>query len=73
MGPDRVTVVALDKHDHDFALRAFERLTGLRAGTLVSTPDVTNRSLTMPEVESIRAFNVRSATRASSGPSTARS
>ncbi len=58
VGPDRVTVVALDEHDHDFALRAFERLTGLRAGTLVSTPDVTNRSLTMPEVESIRAFNV---------------
>jgi hypothetical protein len=58
VGPDRVTVVALDEHDHDFALRAFERLTGLRDGTLASTPDVTNRSLTMPEVESVRAFNV---------------
>jgi hypothetical protein len=58
VGPDRVTVVALHEHDHDFVLRAFERLTGLRDGTLVSTPDVTNRSLTMPEVESVRAFNV---------------
>ena len=58
VGPDRVTVVALDEHDHDFALRAFERLTGLRDGTLASTPDVTNRSLTMPEVESVRAFNL---------------
>ena len=58
VGPDRVTVVALDERDHDFVLRSFEQLTGLRDGTLVSTRDVTNRSLTMPEVESVRAFNV---------------
>ena len=31
-GRDRITVVALDERDHDFVLRAFERLTGLRVG-----------------------------------------
>jgi hypothetical protein len=58
VGADRMTVVALDDADHDFVLRAFERLTGLTTGTLVSTPDVANRSLTMPEAEAVRAFNI---------------
>ena len=40
VGPGRVTVVALDERDHDFVLRAFERLTGLLDGTLVAPPDV---------------------------------
>ena len=58
VGYDRMTVVALDENDHDFVLRAFERLTGLSEGTLQATPDATNRSLTMPETEAVRAFNV---------------
>ena len=58
VGRDRVTVVALDDNDHDFVLRAFERLTGLAAGTLIPVPDTANRSLTMPEAEAVRAFNI---------------
>jgi len=58
VGPDRLTVVALDDRDHDMVLRVFERLTGLRDGTLVTEPDLANRSLTVPEVETLRAFNV---------------
>ena len=58
VGPDRVTVVALDDGDRDMVLRVFERLTGLETGTLVSTPDLANRSMTVPEIETIRAFNI---------------
>ena len=58
VGPENVTVVALDEHDHGMVLRTFERLVGLREGTLVAEPDLANRSLTLPEVEAIRAFNV---------------
>ena len=55
---DRITVVALDEGDHDFVLRAFEGLTGLTSGTLLSPPDAANRSLTMAETEAVRAFNI---------------
>ncbi|HET7182773.1 MAG TPA: hypothetical protein VFI15_11120, partial [Candidatus Limnocylindrales bacterium] len=58
VGPDRVTVIALDDRDRDMVLRVFERLTGLRAGTLVAEPDLANRSMTVPEIETIRAFNL---------------
>ena len=58
VGYENMTVVALDEGDHDFVLRAFERLTGLSAGTLVAPPEAANRSLTMPETEAVRAFNV---------------
>jgi hypothetical protein len=58
VGADRLTVVALDDSDRDMVLRAFELLTGLRAGTLQADPTVQNRSLTLPEIETIRAFNV---------------
>ena len=58
VGADRLTVVALGDSDRDTVLRAFERLTGLRAGTLQADPTVQNRSLTLPEIETIRAFNV---------------
>ena len=50
--------MALDEGDHDFVLRAFEGLTGLTSGTLVSPPDAANRSLTMAETEAVRAFNI---------------
>jgi len=57
VGPERVTVIALDDRDHGMILRAFERLTGLREGTLVAPPELTNRSMTLPEIEAVRAFN----------------
>ena len=59
VGPDRVTVVVVDDRSHDVVLRAFERLLGLREGTLVGVRDLANRSLTLPEAEAVRAFNVR--------------
>ncbi|HUQ44965.1 MAG TPA: hypothetical protein VM451_11245 [Candidatus Limnocylindria bacterium] len=59
VGPDRVTIVALDDADRDMVLRVFERLTGVREGTLVSEPDLANRSMTVAEIEVIRAFNVQ--------------
>jgi hypothetical protein len=58
VGPDRVTAVALDDRDHDMVLRVFERLTGLRTGTLQPDPTLSNRSMTLPEIEVLRAFNV---------------
>lgn len=57
VGPERMTVIALDDRDRDMVLRVFEGLTGLRAGTLVAPPELANRSMTLPEIEAIRAFN----------------
>jgi hypothetical protein len=57
VGPQNVTVVALDDRDQPMVLRVFERLLGLRDGTLAVEPDLTNRSMTLPEVEVVRAFN----------------
>ncbi len=57
-GADRLTVVVADDADHGFLLRAFERLTGLAAGTLAPDPELANRSLTLPEIEAIRALYV---------------
>jgi hypothetical protein len=54
-----VTAIVADHRDRESTLRAFERLNGLRTGTLVPDTDRSNRSLTWPEVESIRALNVR--------------
>jgi hypothetical protein len=39
-------------------LRVFEQLLGLRVGTLIAQDDLRNRSLTMAEIEVIRAFNI---------------
>ena len=57
VGTDRITAIALDEGDPDMLLRVFERLTGLRTGTLQATESITNRSMTLPEIELIRAFN----------------
>jgi hypothetical protein len=57
-GRERITVVVVDERDHAFLMRAFEQLVGVREGTLVAVPDLSNRSLTLPEVEALRAFNV---------------
>jgi hypothetical protein len=53
-----LTVVALDDSDRDMVLRAFEQLTGLAAGTLEADPTIQNRSMTLPEIETIRQFNI---------------
>jgi hypothetical protein len=58
VGPDHLTVVALDDSDRDMVLRAFEQLTGLKTGTLEADPTIQNRSMTLPEIETIRAFNI---------------
>jgi hypothetical protein len=57
VGPDHVTAVVVDDADHGFLFRVFESLLGLRPGTLQPVPDLSNRSLTLPESEAIRAFN----------------
>jgi hypothetical protein len=58
VGPARVHVIVGDDRDHDRMLRVFEELVGLETGTLVPEPDLGNRSLTLAEIETIRAFNV---------------
>jgi hypothetical protein len=58
VGRERVIGVVVDDEDHDVLMRSFEGLLGVRAGTLVDVPDQTNRSLTWPEAEAVRAFNV---------------
>jgi hypothetical protein len=57
VGPANVTVIARAEPDPERVLRSFERLTGLREGTLVAGRELVNRSLTLPEVEAVRAFN----------------
>ncbi len=59
VGPQNVTVIALDERDHDMVLRVFEQLLGLRTGTLVADGDRTNRSMTWAEIEIVRAFNAQ--------------
>jgi hypothetical protein len=61
VGAERVTAVVVDDRDHDAALRAFERLLGLRAGTLVRDARTYNRSLTRAEIELVRAIQVAAA------------
>lgn len=58
VGPDHLTVVALNEGDRDMVLRAFEQITGLQTGTLEADPTIQNRSMTVPEIETIRAFNI---------------
>ena len=57
VGPDKVTAVVVDDRDHAHVLRMFEALLGLRVGTLELQQDLANRSLTLAEVEALRAFN----------------
>ncbi len=58
VGADRITAIVVDDGDHRVALSAFEALTGLRRQTLVAVPQAANRSLTLPEAEVLRAFNI---------------
>ncbi len=57
VGPERVTVVVVDDRDHESSLRTFERLLGLKAGTLKPAEGIYNRSLTRTEVELVRAMH----------------
>lgn len=57
-GIDRLTVVVADDRDRSALLRAFERLTGLRTGTLVAPDDRQNRSLTAAEIDLVRDIHV---------------
>ena len=58
VGADRVTVVAVDERDRGRLYRTFEDLLGLGVGALPEIRDRANRSLTLPEAEAVRAFNV---------------
>ncbi len=58
LGPERVTAVVVNERDHLVLMHVFERLLGLREGTLVPQRDLTNRSLTLPEAEAVRALNL---------------
>ncbi|MBW9206936.1 hypothetical protein KV097_13385 [Mumia sp. zg.B17] len=57
VGADNVTVVVLDPRDHELVLRVFEELVGLPAGLLELQEDLSNRSLTLGEIEVVRDFN----------------
>jgi hypothetical protein len=57
LGRDRVTAIVVDERDHGMLLRTFESLLGLREGTIAADHDLSNRSMTVPEVEAVRAFN----------------
>ncbi|WP_370618024.1 hypothetical protein [Mumia sp. Pv 4-285] len=57
VGPDRVTVVVVDETDRSSLLRVFEAMVGLPDGVLEPEQDRLNRSMTMPEVELVRALN----------------
>jgi hypothetical protein len=58
LGAERMTAVVVDERDHAMLLRVFEGFLGLREGTLVAERDLSNRSMTLAEVEAVRAFNV---------------
>ena len=58
LGPDRVLVVPIDGRDFDAVPAVFEKLLGLTRGTLVGRKVRPNRSLTWPEAEVMRRFNV---------------
>lgn len=56
-GPDRVTVIVVDENDHESLLTRFEEILGMRHGTLVPQKLSSNRSLSVEEIEAVRAFN----------------
>lgn len=57
VGTERMLAVVVDESDHAMVLRTFERLLAIRPDTLRLHEDLSNRSLTVPEVETLRAFN----------------
>jgi hypothetical protein len=59
VGPERVTVLALREHDRGGVFRDLEGLLGLAEGVLEEHEGLGNRSLTWPEAEAVREFNIR--------------
>ena len=57
VGRDNLTVVVLDESDPKMLLRTFEQMLGLPEETLVPHDESANRSLTLGEIEMLRAFN----------------
>ena len=59
VGPERVTVVVVDRGDPSFLFRTAEALLGVRAGTLEPVEDQANRSLSAEELEVILRMNAQ--------------
>ncbi len=57
VGADRVTAIVVDDRDQSSLPIAFEGLLGLEPGTLQLHRDRSNRSLTLGEIEAVRAVN----------------
>jgi len=57
VGPERVTAIAVDDSDREHILRQLEALVGLRPRTLVLHAAPITRSLTVEEIEAVRALN----------------
>lgn len=57
IAPQNVTLVVIDETRPDYVLRVFESLLGLREETLAADEATLNRSMTVPEIEAVRAFN----------------
>jgi hypothetical protein len=58
IGAENLTVIVVDDREPALIMRAFERLTGLREGTLTPNRNPINRSLTLAETEIVRAYYV---------------
>ena len=56
IGAQNLTVIVVDDREPELIMRAFERLTGLREGTLTPNRNPINRSLTLAETEIVRAY-----------------
>jgi hypothetical protein len=56
IGAQHLTVIVVDDREPELIMRAFERLTGLREGTLTPNRNPINRSLTLAETEIVRAY-----------------
>lgn len=59
VGPEHLTVVVLDRSDPSFLFRTAETLLALRPGTLRAVDEMSNRSLSWPEIEVIRRMNLQ--------------
>ncbi len=58
VGPQNLTVVVVDESDRLELMRTFERLLGVPPGLLAPEHGMTNRSLTLGEIELVRQLNI---------------
>ena len=58
VGRERVDVIALDEGNRQFLYTCFEKILGVKPGSLVSDSRLINRSMTLEEAESVRAMYV---------------